>query len=369
MKKLILSIISFLVIASVPIVAHAILVVIDPVDGPPITLGDLDSTAPVFIAGNYGSFEIKDQSATSRARVYLNVQPTYKTMVLTNAIIKNTSALDTAVKNIDIRFKHTFTPNVSPSADQFYSLGMSGFFKRATGTTLAAGSNITLLGFGTFGTGGDELLERIVNASPERDSLSHTVGSTNSFVDPTPSLKDNFSCNDVALAQDSSCPVVGSLVPTSLLIVVSLNLKGQHSLTVSSSFDSIGADNEADRDLAQALLNLPVEILSGTVNLKKNGVVPVVIYGSEDYDPTHPITGIDPNTVEFMGAFEKHGRGHIEDVNRDTLPDLVLHFSVPETYLACGDTLASLTGETFPPAGQSIGKPIGGSAEINLQCK
>ena len=295
MKKLILSIISFFVIASVPIVAHAILVTITPEGGSPIFLGSLTQTTPVFLApcgtppctASYGSFEIKDQSATSRARVYLNVQPTYKTMVLTNAIIKNTSALDTTIKNIDIRYQHTF-PNVSASAQQYYSLGMSGFFKRATGTTLALDSNISLLGFGTFGTGAVQLFEQIVNASPLQEFLHHTVTSTNSFVDPTPNLKDNFSCNVVANDQDASCPAVADSVPTSLLIAVLLNLKGQHSLTVSSSFDSIGADNEADRDLAQALLNLPVEILSGTVNLKKNGVVPVVIYGSQDYDPTDP---------------------------------------------------------------------------------
>ena len=83
-----------------------------------------------------------------------------------------------------------------PAHNSIIAWGCQAFFKRATGTTLAAGSNVTLAGFGTFGTG-DEFVEQIVNASPAISSLSHTVTSTNSFVDPTPNLKDNFSCTDI----------------------------------------------------------------------------------------------------------------------------------------------------------------------------
>ena len=361
MKKLILSIISFVVIASVPSAASAVLVNIKTTGCTTdvnIPLGTPTGTDAVPIAGTYGCFTISNQG-TSLARVYLNVQPTYKTLVLTNAIIKNNSTLDTAVKNIEIQYKHTFTPNVPPSAQQYYSLGMSGFFKRATGTTLAAGSNVTLAGFGTFGTG-DQLVEQIVNASPAISSLSHTVTSTNSFVDPTPNLKDNFSCDNVATDQDSSCPVVGSSVPTSLLIFVSLNLKGQHSLTVSSSFDSIGADNEADRDLAQALLSLPTDVQTDVINMiAQQGVIPVAILGSEDYDPTHPITGIDPLTVDFMGAFVFQG-SNIGDVNFDGHDDLLLRFLARETYAACGDSLATWTGFTHD------GRPAGGSDSIRV---
>ena len=46
-------------------------------------------------------------------------------------------------------------------------------------------------------------------------------------------------------------------------------------------------------------------------------------------------------------ATEAHGHGHIEDSDGDDDLDLVLHLSTQETGIQCGDTEASLTGETF----------------------
>ena len=58
---------------------------------------------------------------------------------------------------------------------------------------------------------------------------------------------------------------------------------------------------------------------------------------------------VDALTVRFgpNGAVENHGQGHVEDVDGDGDPDLVLHFKTKETGIACGDTDASLTGSTF----------------------
>ena len=50
----------------------------------------------------------------------------------------------------------------------------------------------------------------------------------------------------------------------------------------------------------------------------------------------------DGGTVAGTGI--THIAGHIFDVNVDGFPDLVLHFNTTETGIACGDTLASLTG-------------------------
>jgi outer membrane protein assembly factor BamB len=92
------------------------------------------------------------------------------------------------------------------------------------------------------------------------------------------------------------------------------------------------------------------------INPKSNGIIPVAILTTDTFDATT----VDPLSVRFgpKEAQEAHGKGHIEDVNQDGEPDLVLHFSTQETGIACGDTSASLTGET------GDGEPIQGSDTI-----
>lgn len=82
-----------------------------------------------------------------------------------------------------------------------------------------------------------------------------------------------------------------------------------------------------------------------SINPKSKGVIPVAILSTNTFDATT----IDPLSVQFGpdGAMEAHGMGHIEDVDDDGHDDLVLHFRTQETGIACGDTSASLTGETF----------------------
>ena len=38
---------------------------------------------------------------------------------------------------------------------------------------------------------------------------------------------------------------------------------------------------------------------------------------------------------------------HITDINSDGIPDLMMHFAVQETGIACGDTSVKLTGRTL----------------------
>jgi hypothetical protein len=94
---------------------------------------------------------------------------------------------------------------------------------------------------------------------------------------------------------------------------------------------------------------VPIDIKPGstrnTVNLKAKGVVPVAILSTGTFDAA----SVDILTVAFGpgSAQETHGNVHIEDVNGDSLPDLMLHFRTQETGIQCGDTEASLTGVTY----------------------
>jgi hypothetical protein len=78
-------------------------------------------------------------------------------------------------------------------------------------------------------------------------------------------------------------------------------------------------------------------------NLK--GIIPVAILTTSDFDATQ----VDPFTVRFgpTEAQDIHGTGHIEDVDADGDPDMVLHFRFGDTGIQCNHTQATLKGETF----------------------
>lgn len=87
----------------------------------------------------------------------------------------------------------------------------------------------------------------------------------------------------------------------------------------------------------------------------ENGVIPVAILTTEDFDATT----VDHTTVTFEGASETHvdrksgqPRRHEKDVDGDGDIDLVFHFRLGGTDLTCDSTEAALTGETFD--GQAI---------------
>ncbi|MEN8130376.1 MAG: hypothetical protein ABFS45_09335 [Pseudomonadota bacterium] len=106
-----------------------------------------------------------------------------------------------------------------------------------------------------------------------------------------------------------------------------------------------------------------------SINPRSKDVIPVAILTTNiaDGDPLDfDATQIDATTVRFgpNGAGIAHAQEHIEDVDDDGDSDLLLHFRTQAKGIACGDTTATLTGETFS------GDAIAGSDSIKtVGCK
>ena len=135
---------------------------------------------------------------------------------------------------------------------------------------------------------------------------------------------------------------------------------GQTQLTTNSAFDCCA--NWQPIPPMSVAIDIKPGSFPNSINPKSKGNIPVAILTTEDFDATT----VGPLSVEFgpHGATESHGRGHIEDVDGDGDDDLVLHFRTQDTGIQCGDTSASLTGETFG------GQMIEGSDSINtVGCK
>jgi hypothetical protein len=98
-----------------------------------------------------------------------------------------------------------------------------------------------------------------------------------------------------------------------------------------------------------------------SVNPRSNGVIPVAVLGSTDFDAMQ----VDPTTVTFSpdGASPVHD-GHVEDVDDDGFMDMMFHFKTQKTGIACGDTEATLMSVT------SNGTPIAGTDTVStVGCK
>jgi len=117
------------------------------------------------------------------------------------------------------------------------------------------------------------------------------------------------------------------------------------------------------RDLAFSpvvVVSVDIAIKSGSdpsvVNPRSRGVMPVAIFGSDDFD----VADIDVTslTFGFGDALAASVSRRNRDVDADGFPYLLLHFRTAETGVEIGDTEACLSGETLD------GTPFGGCDTI-----
>jgi len=109
-----------------------------------------------------------------------------------------------------------------------------------------------------------------------------------------------------------------------------------------------------------SVIEIDIDIHPGSddnpVNLKSNGVIPVAILTTDDFDAAT----VDGSTVLFAGTGPAHKDGHLEDVDGDGDIDWIGHFETQETDIESGDTDATLTGQTVD------GRDIEGTDSIRI---
>lgn len=94
-------------------------------------------------------------------------------------------------------------------------------------------------------------------------------------------------------------------------------------------------------------LSVSIDIKPGgtpnTINLKKDKTVTVALLGSSTFD----VKQVDKSTVRFGGhTLQQPVRTSNEDVNNDSIQDLVMQFNVPPLGFTVSDTQGCLTGLT-----------------------
>ncbi len=109
-----------------------------------------------------------------------------------------------------------------------------------------------------------------------------------------------------------------------------------------------GCCNAGDIVIEPRVIRVDIDIKPGSfpnsINPRSHGVIPVGILTTDTFDATT----VDPATVRFgaTGGEAVPDHSALEDVDGDGNLDMILHFRTQATGIGCGNTSASLTGQT-----------------------
>ena len=128
-------------------------------------------------------------------------------------------------------------------------------------------------------------------------------------------------------------------------------LTGRAEVTTASTDPDL-ADNVATTDV-EVFRSVTIDVSPGNpgneINLRRGSVTVAIIttatFDATTVDPVSVCFG-DADTPASRACAEQHGSGHIEDVNSDGQPDVLLHFAVGDTGIDLGDTAACLIART-----------------------
>ena len=125
-----------------------------------------------------------------------------------------------------------------------------------------------------------------------------------------------------------------------------------HTAQVPVSIGQITIDNFATSPTSISLVPITIDIKprdpKNVVNPKSRGGIWVAILSDTDSEsPFDPSSQVDISTAEFGPDGATVIRYKVKDINKDGIGDLLLHFKMLETGIACGDTEATLIGNTF----------------------
>lgn len=114
---------------------------------------------------------------------------------------------------------------------------------------------------------------------------------------------------------------------------------------LASCLDSAELYNGPPPSVIAVVIDIKPGSFPNSINPKSQGKIPVAILTTDSFDATT----IDPTTVLFgrTGAEAAPVHFAFEDVDGDGDTDMIFHFNTQDTGIQCGDTSASLTGETF----------------------
>jgi hypothetical protein len=93
-------------------------------------------------------------------------------------------------------------------------------------------------------------------------------------------------------------------------------------------------------------IDIRPESETNPINPTSRGVVPVVLYGADDFD----VTEIDASTLAFgpgEAAVAPRNRPHFDDLDADGYLDLLVHHRIASAGIGRGDVEACLRGETL----------------------